>query len=529
LSPARCEWWSSPRFRAYQPGFGSVGAFNGREREPEQRAYAAALMRPFWQPAIGPMSVALLAIALLAPFINVDPARGVTFSNAPFSDEGWNLVGARNIALFGHPSTDEWRTWLLAVPFAIVEAAAFALFGTSLLVARAAIIVAVALTGAAIVAALQGPVGRANAWLAGAAFVACGLVLYYGRLAFLEPLVGLFLAGGVLTLVPAPRRRPLVWGAVGGVLLALAVMTKSLAAPSVLGIIVVAAVTAVRQGWARRWLAAAAVSGGAVAAAWVVVVLLPNARAVGRILEEVYPPYRLPVDLEELLTHLASLPLADGAVIYAGPLLVLAAIGGARLVTTTIRGGVQPGDVAPLATLAALLAAIATLGIVDYQPNRYVVAFLPLAAILAGWIPPLPALRGGAERRPRPAVVALVALFAVVPGMVLHASWVRGGGREVASIQAAALGSLPPGASIAGQYAPLVALGAPGVRTIVPFETVNGDDLYLKGVRYLIWIDEGPGWMAAHPQAWLGRRVLGCMTWGKVPERSCIYELPDSP
>ena len=43
-----------------------------------------------------PLSIGLVLLAA----IDRDPAHGVTFSNAPFSDEGWRALNARNLVDF---------------------------------------------------------------------------------------------------------------------------------------------------------------------------------------------------------------------------------------------------------------------------------------------------------------------------------------------------------------------------------------------------------------------------------------------
>jgi hypothetical protein len=480
---------------------------------------------------IAPLSIAVLALLLLAPFAGLDPVRGVTFSNAPFSDEAWNLMGARNLVLFGNATTDAWATWLLAIPFTAIEAAAFAVFGVKLVVARLVIIGAVTLTGAGITAALGGVVGHRAAWVAGVAYVTSALVLFYGRLAFLEPLVGLFLAVGVLSLTGAARGAAVRWGILGGGALALAVMTKGLALPSAVAVILVVLVLAGRVAWTRRWLAGAVPVAAALAAGWTLLVLLPNRQAVRAVLTTIYPPFNLPTRPGEAVHRLASLPFADDVLLLAGPLLLVAAIGTLRLVRSVRREGVTAAGAAGLAGLAALLAGLLVLGLVDYQPNRYVVAILPLAAIVAGWA--LPATdrigwRGRPWNPPRWAAPIAAAILLASPGIVAQAGWMRSAGTEVARIQAVVLAALPAGATITGQYAPLVALGAP-VRTLVPFKSVNDGDLYAEGTRYVAWTDKGPGWAANHPAAWAARRTIACMTWGKVPERTCVYELPDVP
>ena len=473
-----------------------------------------------WLP---PLSIGVVALLLLSPFIGVDPARGVTISNAPFSDEAWNLVGARNIALFGHPSSGEWRTWILTLPFTALQAAAFELLGVSLEVARLLIILVVAATGALITSALRPIAGGGAAWFGGLAYVTSALVLYYGRLAFLEPLVGAFLAVGILSLVPAARGRPATWGIVGGAALALAVMTKALAIGSALGVTIVVLAASARLPWTRRWLLGAVPTGAALGAAWLVLVIWPRRDVVAEVIGTIYPPYEFPADPATLLQNLSALPFTDGALFLALPILAMAVLGAIRVGRSVSRTGMTDRTLPAVAAAAALVSGLLLLGIVDYQPNRYVAAFLSSAAILGTWA--VPRAFGGAGWRP--AAVALVATVLLAgPGVVMHAGWIRDGGSEVARIQAAVQDSLPPGTTVAGQYAPLVAMRTTA-RTMVPFGTVDDGDLYAAGLRHLVWNDRGPPWVARHPEAWAARTALACMTWSKVPARICLYELPD--
>ena len=483
------------------------------------------MISPVWRRRLTPWSVFAIAVLLLVPFIALDPARGLTFSNAPFSDEAWNLMGARNIVLFGHPSTDEWRTWLLATPFTAVQAVALAMLGLDLSVARLVIIVSVALTGTGIAAVLRDRVGALAAWIAGVAYVTSALVLYYGRLAFLEPLVGAFLATAVLSLVPAARNHALRWGMLGGLALALAVMTKGLAAPAAAAVMLVLLLAAVRVPWARRWLLGAVPVAAGAAAIWGLLVLWPNRRGVATVIGTIYPPFQLPADLASAWQQIAAFPTADNALGLALPLVILGLVAAGRVLWLVRRNGLPGVEAAivPLAAGAALLASLGLLSVVDYQPNRYVVAFLPLAAVLAAWAFParVPGLPSNGW-----VLKLAVAGLAAAPGLVLHFGALRPTGSEVATIQGV-LGDLPAGSTIVGQYAPLVGFGTTA-RTVVPFETVNDADQYAAGARYVVWIDEGPAWMTSkHAAAWAARETLACMTWGKVPVRSCVYRLLD--
>lgn len=481
--------------------------------------------------ALAGASIALLALLLLAPFAVLDPARGMSFSPAPFSDEGWNLVGAHNLVVFGQPATDEWTTWLLAVPFMVIEAAAMAIFGLDLVVARLVLISCVALTGAAIAWLLAPAVGTARAWAAGVAFVTSALVLYYGRLAFLEPMVGLFLALGILSIVPATRSNAFRWGIAGGLAIAFAVMTKGVAGPAGMTVVAVVLVAASRARWARRWLLGAIPVGVAIAAAWGLFVLWPHRDEIRTVVTVIYPPYVFPTGIRSALKHLSTLLFRDGLGWYAVPLLLLALAGAIRITRSCLRArrADWPADDAPLvagaAALAALVVAALTLGIVDYQPNRYAVAFLPIAAIVGAWAIP-DRLLGVASRRRAWLVAGATAVTVAVQGLVLHAGWVSGARTDVARMQSSALASLPRGATVVGRFAPLVALGAP-VRTVVPFETVNDDDWYALGARYLMWVDTPPAWMADHPTAWSSRRTIACMEFDQPVRRTCLYELPD--
>ena len=115
-------------------------------------------------------------------------------------------------------------------------------------------------------------------------------------------------------------------------------------------------------------------------------------------------------------------PSGDDAVLLALPLLSFALVGGLRAAYLWRRGMLRGGFVAAGAA-TALVAGLAVFAVVDYRPNRYLVALLPAAAILAGWV------LAGVERLPRRrawiATAVAVAILAV-PGLTLHAGWISG-------------------------------------------------------------------------------------------------------
>ena len=477
--------------------------------------------------AILPVLVAILVAALLVPFVARDPVAGVTASNGPFTDESWNVLGARNLVLLGRLSTDSWNTWLLTLPFTFLQATVFALFGVGIVQARLAIIGVVSATAALIVVGLRPLIGGRAAALAAIGYATSALVLFYGRLAFLEPLVGLFLTVGILALAKADGPRPGRWGLVGGLALTLAVMTKALALAPVLALLATVAVGAIWRPGARRWLIGAIASGGLVALAWAGLVLWPNRDAVAVVVTQIYPQLGLPSSRHALVSKVTAFisgKSGDSALLLALPVLAFALVGGLRAAYLWRRGTLRGGFVAAGAA-AALVAGLAILAVVDYRPNRYLVAFLPAAAILAGWV------LAGFERVPRRrawiATGVAVAILAV-PGLTLHAGWMSGDASRLPAIQAAGVQAIPPGSTVVGGYAPLVGLRVPAI-TIVTCcgnDPVNSGDLYAAGARYVVSGVSAPSWSSLHPAAWADRRELFCFVWGKDSERLCLYALP---
>jgi hypothetical protein len=129
-----------------------------------------------------PPEAALVGIGLfllLVAFIAADPAANATRSVSPFTDEGGNVVNARNFVVLGTWSTDEWNRHLVSLPFSLLEAATFQLIGVGIVQARLAMILCVSLTAAALVWFMRGAVGRVSATFAGLAFGFSGLILFY--------------------------------------------------------------------------------------------------------------------------------------------------------------------------------------------------------------------------------------------------------------------------------------------------------------------------------------------------------------
>lgn len=482
---------------------------------------------------VGPVAVVL---ALLLPFVDADPVAGVTSSNSPFTDEAWSVLNARNWAFFGTPATDQWTLHLVTLPFTVIEALVFRVFGVGIVQARLVDVGCVALTTGLLAGGLRRPFGAPAAFVAAMTYGTSALVLFYGRMAYLEPMAGLFLTAGTLTITAVDGARPGRWGLVGGVMLALAVGTKLTALPGVVGVLGVMGLVAVRAPAARRWVAAAGGTLAAGAGAWTVAVWLPNQDAVANILQRIYPQAgeRTP---GLIVRRLLEYPLGhdDHAIGDTAPLLAGAAAGlaagalGFRSLSTGARLVLG-------ASLAGFVVGLAfTVGAIG-GANRYVVLLLPWLAILTA--PLTAAVTRLADRRlarlgaprVRPgalAAVTLAALFAA-QGVTLHLAWMRDARHELVAAQAAVARELPEGVTVAGGYAALLAMTA-RVHAILPCcgdDPVNAGDLYLEaGARY--WVDfSPPGWSGLHADAWAARQATVCLTWHRTAGRLCLERLP---
>ena len=105
-------------------------------------------------PTLATALPAILLLALQCLQLPSDPAAGVTASNSPFTDEGWNVLASRNWVLLGDSSAGNWALYLIQLPFAVLEAITFALLGVGIVQARLAALLctvgAVALLGAVV-------------------------------------------------------------------------------------------------------------------------------------------------------------------------------------------------------------------------------------------------------------------------------------------------------------------------------------------------------------------------------------------
>ena len=161
-----------------------MGAIDPRiEAVPDERGQARTGVA--WLEWLLIVGLPLVVGLVLLRAIDHDPARGVTFSNSPFTDEGWRAANARNLVFFGSWATDDWKVYLLQLPLSVVQAVVFELAGVGLIQARLISVVATVAMTVVLILGLRRPLGLAGALAAGAAVAFSALTLYYGRLALL--------------------------------------------------------------------------------------------------------------------------------------------------------------------------------------------------------------------------------------------------------------------------------------------------------------------------------------------------------
>ena len=158
----------------------------------------------------------LVALILLGIQLPADPAIGVTASDSPFTDEGWYVLGARNLALLGRLATDDWQLAWATLPFTLVVSAAFEILDVGIVQARVVSVVCSVAMVAMVAALLTRRLGTVAGIVAGIATASSSLMLFYGRLAILEPMVALFLTAGVVLLLSHATDRPVVRGVAAG-------------------------------------------------------------------------------------------------------------------------------------------------------------------------------------------------------------------------------------------------------------------------------------------------------------------------
>ncbi len=492
-----------------------------------RNAQGRGALDPSWLFAGG---LAAAVTALLLALIAADPIGGVTASQSPFTDEAWNVMNARNLALLGRWSTDEFNLHLVNGPFSLIEAGTFSIFGVGIVQARLVSVVCVGLTTLLLGVGLRRPLGRGPALIAAVSFGTCLLVLYYGRLAYTETLVMLeMLAGALLIGRAEPGASSGRAGFVAGILFGLAIATKALAVLGIAGALAaIAVVEGSRSASVRRWLGGGLVGLATVGAVWFVVVYVPSPDAV--LIDVAIWPHQAPPDsIGDLLRRIAAYAFrSDGALPGLGPIAVGAGLG--ALATAVGWRTLSPATRRiAVAAIGWIIVHVAVLLVASYRPNRYLLPLLPAAAILVGVgaTVVLDRVRLLADRR-RPlarAAVAVAVVALALPGLVAYSGWAAHATYALEPMQDAVARLVPRGATIWGGFAPLVAMKAP-VTTIVPWPPVANvnDQFTSQPVRWVVAGNHDPTWIVPNSPAWASRQERACFPWATL--RVCLFELP---
>jgi hypothetical protein len=495
--------------------------------------------RPEGAGAVTPPQViagVLLAAAvlwLLAPFAGVDPPAGLTSSNAPWTDEGFNLAGARERVLAGRFATGDIDRSLTNGAYSALAAGVFTVTGPSLAAGRAISMVAVAGAVLLLALGLAGPLGRLAALLAAAAFGGANLVLEHGRLALVEATVVVLLAGA-LVLAARAAWRPSVAGGVGlGLLVAAAVSVKAIAllpGMVLLGVVLVG-------GWRRRDRAALRMGLAGLAAvvlagaAWVAAVAVPNWERLRTALR-IWPTVDYLDDPVSVAGRLGGyLADSDQALVRSLPLLLAAALGLAALARRWSRLPPPARDTLVMAALWGIGLWLAV-AVADYlpdhytAPNRYVVPALPGLAVLAGF--GLAELAAATGRRRAGLVAAALGLAVAAPGVAGYLAGALDSGRTRELGQRVLAASLPQDAVVYGAYAPTMLFDT-GLASLTPWPSADAnvrDPVGRLGVTHVL-----AGGVPADPTARVPAlrgggpmATLARVRWG--PQELVLYGLP---
>ena len=487
-----------------------------------------------------------LVLWLLVPYAGVDPPEGLTVSNAPWTDEGFNLANARERVLTGHFATGDVDRSLTNGAYSALAAAVFAVTGPSLAAGRALSMAAVAGAVLLLALGLARPLGRPAALLAAAALGGANLMLEHGRLALVEATVVALLAGAFVLATRAARRPSPAAGLGLGLLIAAAVSVKANALlPGLVMLAVVLVAATVRRdraalGMGLAGMATLVVAGGA----WLAAVALPNWDRFRTSLR-IWPSVEY-LDGPAAIAGRLGRYLADSdqALGRSLPLLLAAALGVAALARRWPRLTPEARDALVMALLwgTGLWLAVA---VADYlpgnygAPNRYVVPALPGLAVLAGFgLADLAAVvgrgragdrdrSGGTGRLAKVAGIAL-GLAVALPGMVTYLDGALDSGRSREQGQRALSASLPSSAVVYGAYAPTMLFDTQLV-TRTPWPTAEAnvhDPVGRLGVTHFL-VGAEPADPTGRVATLAGRGAgvtLARVRWG--PGELVLYGLP---
>ena len=172
-------------------------------------------------------AIALLAIVLRGLFPAADPPWRSTVG-VVWHDEGAWTHNARNKALFGEWRLDEWNPVFIAPVFTALEYVSFKAFGVGVRQARLVSEAAGVLSVILLALGVRRLAGDRAALIAGALLATNYVYVMYDRAAIMEALMAAFIVASWYCSMRAEQSPR--WGALAGVMAALAFFTKAAAA-----------------------------------------------------------------------------------------------------------------------------------------------------------------------------------------------------------------------------------------------------------------------------------------------------------
>lgn len=326
--------------------------------------------------SIGVLMVLALGVRLL--WLGADPAVDLSWSGAPFTDEGLYSHVARGQALNGALPVDGWDNRLVSPVWDRLAYAVFSVFGVGFVQLRA---INVVLTTAALPmlwSLLRRDIGVGAAWVAVLLWAADYSWFQYSRLGLLEPGMLVLLIGSAWCWRNALESGNPGWSPAAGALAGAAIVWKSLAlvwAPAPL-----LALLLLDRRLPRRQVALGYGCGlGVVLLLYALVWYLPRREAIDAY-NAFYSAGRTPQPgalLRVLAGNLVSREIAGMA-----PALVLAAVPGiVAALVAAFRRRLAP---APALCLALVFCSCSLLAL-PYSPSRYWVPLVPALCGLAGY------------------------------------------------------------------------------------------------------------------------------------------------
>ncbi len=455
--------------------------------------------------AAGGVTTLALLLALLLPWLRADVPRGLSWSLAPYSDEGLCNVDARNFAMFGSFHGVGLYRQLTTTSYTAANAFVFLFTGPSIFAARA---VSIASVCAMVLIALWGlarPIGTTAAVIVSATLGGCQLLLLYGHIGIIEPFATMLLVAAFVVMIRALAGTRWALGIVAGVLLTLAVTAKGtalLAMPGIVGVPLIGSL--LERNRYRRRAALAALAGFVTAVLiWAVAVALPNRNKLRSGTKTLfgagggYYPRTVTAARNALWKWLTHPNLADHVMPWTRPQLFAGIAGLVCVAVFWRRCSVVQRYVAASGAVWAG-AAWVMLAVSSYHPNRYFVIAVPGLALAAGpglgvaiaWA----TARAGRPRWTVAAGTALAFLIAV-PGVIGYLKMetpVRGT-NELARAQHSIAAVLPDNAVVYGTWGTQVALPH-HVRLVVPWAPTKlhmDAPIERYGVQYII-VDVSP-------------------------------------